>query len=194
MFFWNSVAFSVIQQMLAIGSLVPLAFLNPAWTSGSSQFMYCWSLAWRVLSVTLLVCEMSTIVWQFKHSLALPFFRSGMKTDLFQSCGHWWVFQIYWHIECSPFTASSFRISVQFSCSVVSNSLRPHDRSTSGLLIHHQLPESTQTHDHWVGNAIQPSCTLLSLSPPALNLSQHQGLFKWVSSSHQVAKVLDFQL
>ena len=46
----------------------------------------------------------------FEHSLALPFFATGMKTDLFQSCGHCWFFQICWHIECSPFTASSFRI------------------------------------------------------------------------------------
>ena len=53
---------------------------------------------------------MSATVWQFKHSLALPFFGIGMKTDLFQSCGHCWVFQICWHIECSTFTASFFRI------------------------------------------------------------------------------------
>ena len=73
--------------MLTIWSLVPLPFLNPVWTSGISQFMYCWSLTWRILSITLLACEMSTIVWQFEHSLALPFFGVGMKTDLFQSCG-----------------------------------------------------------------------------------------------------------
>ena len=100
----------MIQQMLAIWSLVPLPFLKPAWTSESSQFTYCWSLAWRILSITLLTCEMSVIVWWFEHSLALPFFGIGMKTDLFQSCGHCWVFQICWHIECSTFTASSFRI------------------------------------------------------------------------------------
>ena len=58
---------------------------------------------------------------------------------------------------------------------------------------HHQLPESTQTHVHQVGDAIQPSHPLSSPCPPAFNLSQHQGLFKWVSSSHQVAKVLEFQ-
>ena len=69
----------------------------------------------------------------------------------------------------------------------------PMNRSTPGLPVHHQLPESTQTHVHWVGDAIQPSHPLLSPSPPALNLSQHQGLFKWVISSHQVAKVLEFQ-
>ena len=65
---------------------------------------------WRILSITLLLCEMSAIVWQFEHSLALPFFVIGIKTDLFQSRGHCWVFQICWHIECSTFTASSFRI------------------------------------------------------------------------------------
>ena len=100
----------MIQQMLAIWSLVPLPVLNPAWTSGSSWFTYCWSLAWRILSITLLVCEMSAIVQYFEHSLGLPFFGIGMKTDLFLSCGHCWVFQICWHIECSTFTASSFRI------------------------------------------------------------------------------------
>ena len=100
----------MIQWMLAIWCLVSLPFLNPAWTSGSSSFTYCWSLTWRILSIILLVCEMSAIVWSFEHSLALPFFGIGMKTDLFQSCGHCRVFQICWHIECSTFTASSFRI------------------------------------------------------------------------------------
>ena len=100
----------MIQHMLAIWSLVPLPFLNPAWISGCSWFTYHWSLAWRMLSITLLACEMSAIVQEFEHSLALPFFRIGMKTALFQSWGHCWVFQICWHIECSTFTASSFRI------------------------------------------------------------------------------------
>ena len=66
------------------------------------------------------------------------------------------------------------------------------NRSTPGLPVHYQLPESTQTHVHCVGDAIQPSHPLSSPSPPALNLSQHQGLFKWVSSPHEVAKVLSF--
>ena len=69
----------------------------------------------------------------------------------------------------------------------------PMNCSTPDLPVHHQLPESTQTHAQWIGDAIQPSHPLLSPSPPAHNLSQHQGLFKWVSSSHQVAKVLEFQ-
>ena len=96
--------------MLAIWSLVPLPLLNPTWTSANSWFTYHWSLALRILSITLLVCEMGAIVQSFDHSLALPFFGIEMKTDLFQSCGHCWVFQICWHIECSTFTALSFRI------------------------------------------------------------------------------------
>ena len=69
----------------------------------------------------------------------------------------------------------------------------PMNHSTPGLPVYHQLPESTQTHVHWVGDAIQSPHPLSSPSPPALNLSQHQGLFQWVSSSHQVDKVLEFQ-
>ena len=110
MFFWNSLAFVIIQQMLAIWSLVSMPFLNPGWTSGSSWFTYSWSLACRILSFTLQAYEMSTIVRWFEHSLALPFFGIGMKTDLFQSRGHCWVFQICWYVEYSTFTASSFRI------------------------------------------------------------------------------------
>ena len=91
--------------MLAIWFLGPLLFLNSACTSGSS-----WSLAWRILSTTLLACERSTVSLQFEHSLALLFFGTGMNTDLFQSCGHHWVFQIFWHVECNTLTASSFRI------------------------------------------------------------------------------------
>ena len=68
----------------------------------------------------------------------------------------------------------------------------PMDCSTPGFPVHHQLPEFTQTHVYWVSDAIQPSHPLSSPSP-AFNLSQHQGLFKWVSSSHQVAKILEFQ-
>ena len=202
----------MIQWMLAVLSLVPLPFINTAWTYGSSWFTYCWSLAWRILSInnltsqrrqwhphsstlawkipwteepgglqsmgslwvghdftlsltfhfhaleeemanhssilvwripgtgepgglppmgshrvghdwsdlaaaaaaaavaaaaaaTLLVNKKSANVWYFEHFLVLPFFEIGMKTDLFQSCGHCWVFQIHWHIECKTLTA-----------------------------------------------------------------------------------------
>ena len=70
----------------------------------------------------------------------------------------------------------------------------PMNRSTPGLPVHHQLPEFTQTHVHPVGDAIQPSHPLSSPSPPAPNPSQYQSLFQWVNSSHEVAKVLEFQL
>ena len=100
----------MIQSMVTIWSLFPLPFLNSACISERSQFMYCWSLAWRILSIILLACEMSSIVWSFEHSLALPFFEIGMKTDLFQSCGHSWVFHICWHTECNTLTASSLWI------------------------------------------------------------------------------------
>ena len=69
----------------------------------------------------------------------------------------------------------------------------PMNRSTPGLLVHHQLPEFTQIHVHWFGGAIQPSHPLSSPSPPAVNPSQHQGLFQWGNFWHEVAKVLEFQ-
>ena len=70
----------------------------------------------------------------------------------------------------------------------------PMDSSMPGLPVHHQLLEFTQSHVHWVGDAIQPSHPLSTPYSPTFSLSQHQGLFQWVSSSHQVAKVLEFQL
>ena len=81
---------------------------------------------------------------------------------------------------------------VLFSHSVTSNSLQSMD--CSGFPVHHHLPEFAHTHVHWVGDDIQLSHPLLSPSPPAFNLSQHQGLFHWLISSNQVAKVLEFQL
>ena len=85
-----------------------------------------------------------------------------------------------------------FRLSsVAQSCPILCDHM---NHSTPGLPVHHQLPEFTQTHIHQVSDAIQPSHPLSSPSPPAFNISQHQGLFQWVSSSHEVAKVLEFQL
>ena len=81
--------------------------------------------------------------------------------------------------------------SVAQSCLILCD---PVNHSTPGLSVHHQLPESTQTHVHWVGDAIQPSHPLSSPCPLDPNPSQHQGLFQWVNSSHEVAKVLEFQL
>ena len=105
------------------------------------------------------------------------------------------IYQCAAQIIC---TDCGFRIelSVQFnsvaqSCPTLCN---PMNHSTPSLHIHHQLPELTQTHVHLVSDDIQPSHPLSSPSPPALNTSQNQSLFQWVNSSHEVAKVLEFQL
>ena len=90
-------------------------------------------------------------------------------------------------MNCPHFQFSSVTQSCQTLCD-------PMDYSTPDFPVYHQFLELVQTHVHWVGDAIQPSHPLSSTSPPALILSQHQGLFQWVSSSHQVAKVLEFQL
>ena len=90
------------------------------------------------------------------------------------------------------FTANPVHISsVTHLCPTLCDSM---DCSTPGLLVHHQLLEITQTHVHQVSDAVQPSHPLSSPSFPTFNLSQYHGLFQWVSSSHQVAKVLEFQL
>ena len=96
-----------------------------------------------------------------------------------------------WEKKMTPTNVS---FSVQFSHSVVSDSLRPLGLQHARPSCPSPTPRFIQTPVHWVGDAIQPSHPLSSPSPPAFNLSQHQGLFKWVSSLHQVAKVLEFQL
>ena len=95
-----------------------------------------------------------------------------------------------------PLLLLLFSPSAQFSSTaqLCPNLCDPMERSMPGLPVHHKLPEFTQTHVHWVGEAIQPSHPLLSPSPPAFKLSQHQGVFQWVDSLHQVAKALEFQL
>ena len=99
-------------------------------------------------------------------------------------------FYYYFSHPMRNITFVVFSLVVQ-SCPTLSDSM---DCSTPGFPVHHQLPELTQTHTHRVGDAIQPSQSLSSPSPPAFNLSQHQDLFQWVSSSHQVAKILELQL
>ena len=97
-----------------------------------------------------------------------------------------------WHVKATDFIQASVQCSsVTQSCLTLCD---PVDCSMPGFPVHHQLPEFTQTHVHRVSDAIQPSHSLSPASPPAFNLSQHQGLFQWVSSLHQVATVLKFQL
>ena len=101
--------------------------------------------------------------------------------------GALWSFQDQ---RVSSFSSIHFS-SVAQSCPTLCD---PMNRSTPGLPVHHQLPEFTQTHVHRVSDAMQPSHPLSSPFPPAPNPSQHQSLFQWVNSSHEVAKVLEFQL
>ena len=98
-----------------------------------------------------------------------------------------------WYLknQTKTMTVSQSVSSVTQSCLTL---CKPMDCSTPGFPVHHQLSEFTQTRAHRVGDAIQPSHPLSSPSPPTFNLSQHQGLLKWVSSLYQVAKVLEFQL
>ena len=109
-----------------------------------------------------------------KWKQAIPWTRQENNSNWVVVCVHW--------VQFSSVTQSCLTLCDPMNC------------STPGLPVHHQLPEFTQTHVHWVSNAIQPSHPLSSPSPPAPSPSQSQSLFQWVSSLHEVAKVLEFQL
>ena len=134
------------------------------------------------------------MIWTFywlKHYFLMQFFKLycgsfvGIETNIaFKIWVQWktvWVHHKY-QVQFS---------SANQSCPTLCD---PMNRSTPGLPVHRQLPEFTQTHVHRVRDAIQPSHRLSSPSPPAPNPSQHQSLFQWVNSLHEVAKVLEFQL
>ena len=137
----------------------------------------------------------STLLLSFHGVLKFHYDAPLCDLFLFIILGTWWALSVM-KLRWVSFQKASMISLVQFSW-VTQSCLTlcdPMDCSTPGLPVHHQLPEFTQTLVRWVGDAIQPSHPLLSPSPPTFNLSQYQGLFKWVSSSHQVAKVLEFQL
>ena len=166
--------------MLAIWSLVPLPLWNPACTLGSSWFTCCWILSWRILNITLLACEMNTILQQFEHSLALPLFEIGMKTDRFQFYDHCWVFQICWHIDCSTlfyfifsFISISWRLITLRYCSGFCHTLTwishgvtciPHPDPPSHLPVHPiplgfpsaPGPSTCLMHPTWAGDLFHP--------------------------------------
>ena len=154
--------------------------------------------------------------WELRWSTGQMHFTLGSCNDTTVPAGSWWkrgrlvlvrgLEQCHaWFSEHVERTHSSLvgeihsplRTHSQFSsfCSLsrVWLLVTPMDYSKSGLPVHCQIPEPTQTHVHWVGDAIQPSHPLSSFSLPDLNFSQHHGLFRWVGSLHQVAKVLEFQ-
>ena len=114
------------------------------------------------------------------------------------SKSYFWLLFCFWsNPELKLYTSSNEEIKVSQFSSVAQSCLTlcdSMDCSTPGFPVYHQLSELTQTHVHWVGDVIQPSDPLSSPFPPSFNLSQHQGLLQWVSSSHQVAKILEFQL
>ena len=108
-FFWKSFHFSIIQQILTIWSLIPLPFLNPAWTSVSFQLTYCWSLAWRILSITLLAWDECNCVavWTF---FGITLLRGWNENWSFIVLWPLLSFPNWWHNECSTFIEWSFRI------------------------------------------------------------------------------------
>ena len=125
----------------------------------------------------------------FSCLLSIYFFRET-STRVLRPFFNWVVCFLLSYKKFFVYRGVQFR-SVAQSCPTLCD---PMNCSTPGLPVHHQRPEFTQTHVHWVSDAIQPSHPLSSPSPPAFNLFQHQSLFKWVSSSHQVAKILEIQL
>ena len=137
----------------------------------------------------------SLITWYM--ILVITEFRSGYENQLssikpdirevFKNVVNLLISFLFWKIQFSSVQLSSVAQSCPTLCD-------PMNWSTPGLPVHHHLPEFTQTHVHRVSDAIQPSHTLPSPSPPGPNPSQHQSLFQWVNSSHEVAKVLEFQL
>ena len=119
---------------------------------------------------------------------------SGEQGTLLHCWWEWKLVQPLWRTVWRCLKKLQIELpSVQFSSVAQScpTLCDPKNRSTPGLPVHPQLLEFTQTHVHWVSNAIQPSHPLSSPSPPAPNPSQHQSLFQWVNSSHEVAKGLD---
>ena len=122
----------------------------------------------------------------FVHLIAFHWWLVVLNVFLYT---HWSFVYVLWEISIK-FLSIQFSLITQ-SCSAL---CYPMDCSTPGFPIHHQLTRACSNSYHQVGDAIQPSHPLSSPSPPAFNLPQHQDLFHWVSSSHQVARILEFQL
>ena len=129
-------------------------------------------------------------IWLWSHQF-ISFFICTVRLPVAYLGFLWELNEKYMSHIAVPGMQKSLISSVAQSCLTLCN---PMDCSTPSLPDHHQLPGLTQTHVHRVSDAIQPAHPLSSPSPPAFNLSQHKGLFQWISSSHQVAEVLKFQL
>ena len=168
-------------------ALWPVWFLSPWDSLGKNTGVDCHALLQGIFPIQ----GLNLLLLNFLHWQAgsLPL----VPPSSYATYKLWCLFLEIWMIQLHIVQEDLFHAensSVQFSHSVMSDSLWPHGGRTPGFPVHHQLPELAQTHVHWVCDAIQPSHLL---SSPAFNLSQHQGLFQWVSSSHQIAKVSEFQ-
>ena len=155
-------------------------FLSPWLTISNFFFTGAW-LLYNVVLFSAAQQSQSTI-----HIHTFPLFwisKNGHKLSVALLNKKWELFPF-------PWVWAQFS-SVAQLCPALCN---PMDYGTPGLPVHHQLLEFTQTHVHWVGDAIQPSHPLSTPSPPAFNLDQHQGLVQWVNSSYQVAKIFESQL
>ena len=163
-----------------------------SWLSGWARMLARISSAWGGSVQGTLCCRAPV------HALrAIPLLLCWEGETISQSFS-WWLLLFMWTLmgclHLFFFFGYTHHHSVQFSRSVMSDSLRPHGLQHDRLPCPSPILEPTQTHVCRVSDAIQPSHSLLSPSLPAFDLSQHQDLFQWVSSSHQVAKVLEFQL
>ena len=162
--------------------------------------------SWKLLmsaicSCSLTLCCLSAWPWEHpKVQLASVYTTHSNPHISSSGCSHDFLNHMHQPLHISLDACKGhltwWWCSVQFSSVAQScpTLCDPMNRSTPGLPVHHQLLEFTQTHVHRVSDAIQPSHPLSSPSPPAPNSSQHQGLFQWVNSSCEVAKVLEFQL
>ena len=134
------------------------------------------------------------VYWEFYPKWVLGFVRCfSASVNMIMWLSYFWPVDVMDYINWFSNVESTLHQirSVAQLCPTLCD---PMNRSMPGLPVHHQLPEFTETHVHRVNDAIQPSHPLSSPSPPAPNPSQHQSLFQWVNSSHEVAKVLEFQL
>ena len=185
----------IASPSLAAKNIINLISVLTIWWCPCVEFLLCcWK---RVFAMT------SVFSWQNSVSLCpASFYTTRANLPIIPGISWFPTFAF----QPPMMKRTSFGgISSRRSCKSSSDKIRsvaqscptlcdPMNRSTPGLPVHHQLPEFTQTHVHRVSDAIQPSQPLSSPSPPAPNPSQHQSLFQWINSSHEVAKVLEFQL
>ena len=159
--------------------------------------MVFWILSIILAHATYLIFQLLCRI--FKADILTVQFSRTEKTGKEKTNKDIWQLRVLFsHISSSLRAFTTLLVNVYFQFSSVAQSCLtlwgPMNCSKPGLPVHHKLPESTQTYVHWVSDAIQPSHPLSSPSPPAPKPSQHQGVFQWVNSSHEVAKVLEFQL